>query len=266
MTALTIAHLTADSDKGTLSVILRVRINENAYLKPLGSIKFCQQGILIDIEELFMTKNVVKEGPGSLPSSDPTGKARGAASSDPYWVEMDARKAEEAQRSAPDSLQQPAWHVVVLGVVTFGLYLVYWAYKNWRDLEQKNAVGKALLCIVPIVNLYMFTTLTLSIAERVPDEASFPRQRPLVAALAIVGSYVAIASLSHLQGGWFLLSLLSVGAFAVAQHWLNQYFASVESPELMVRHAFTVKELLVIIFGAMALGLVGSGLMMGVKL
>ncbi|MBX9686065.1 MAG: hypothetical protein K2X27_05155 [Candidatus Obscuribacterales bacterium] len=39
------------------------------------------------------------------------------------------------------SLKQPAWHVMVLGIFTFKLYFIYWAYKNWRDLS--NHLSKA---------------------------------------------------------------------------------------------------------------------------
>lgn len=37
------------------------------------------------------------------------------------------------------SLKQPVWHVLVLGMLTFKIYLVYWAYKNWRDLSEQQA-------------------------------------------------------------------------------------------------------------------------------
>ncbi len=35
------------------------------------------------------------------------------------------------------SLKQPAWQVMVLTVLTFGLYFIYWCYKNWRDLSAQ---------------------------------------------------------------------------------------------------------------------------------
>lgn len=37
------------------------------------------------------------------------------------------------------SLKQPVWHVLVLGMLTFKIYLVYWVYKNWRDLAEQQA-------------------------------------------------------------------------------------------------------------------------------
>lgn len=49
------------------------------------------------------------------------------------------------------SLKQPVWHVLVLGMLTFKIYLVYWVYKNWRDLAEqqtKNAyAGKSLTTV-----------------------------------------------------------------------------------------------------------------------
>lgn len=43
----------------------------------------------------------------------------------------------ELTRQTPDSIRQPAWHVAVLGLFSFGLYLVYWFYKTWRDLRNR---------------------------------------------------------------------------------------------------------------------------------
>ncbi len=37
------------------------------------------------------------------------------------------------------SLKQPVWHVLILAMLTFKLYLVYWAFKNWRDLAEHKA-------------------------------------------------------------------------------------------------------------------------------
>lgn len=37
----------------------------------------------------------------------------------------------------PLSLRQPAWHVIFLCVITLKIYLLYWCYKNWRDLARQ---------------------------------------------------------------------------------------------------------------------------------
>lgn len=37
-----------------------------------------------------------------------------------------------------DSLQQPAWHVVVLSLFTFGAYNMFWLYKSLRTLLQQS--------------------------------------------------------------------------------------------------------------------------------
>ncbi len=43
-------------------------------------------------------------------------------------------------------MKQPVWHVIVLAIVSFKLYFIYWAYKNWRDLcafaEKASSQGE----------------------------------------------------------------------------------------------------------------------------
>jgi hypothetical protein len=43
----------------------------------------------------------------------------------------------EIDPTAPKSLRQPAWHVVLLSIFTLSLYLVYWFHKTVRDLKSR---------------------------------------------------------------------------------------------------------------------------------
>jgi len=46
-------------------------------------------------------------------------------------------KAAEEQITFADSREQPAWHVIVLSVFTFGAYNMYWLYRNLRTLRDQ---------------------------------------------------------------------------------------------------------------------------------
>lgn len=119
--------------------------------------------------------------------------------------------------------------------------------------------------LVPFLNLYLMTTLTIGICSLVPDSAAFPRRKPLLATLLVLGGLLALLTTSHLPGLWFMLSFLSMIPIGVMQHWLNRYWARVESQALLVRHGFNMWEMLTIIIGASVTGLVVAGTMIGVK-
>lgn len=204
------------------------------------------------------------------------------------------------ETAAPDSLKQPVWHVLVLCWVTSIAYLIYWSYKNWRDFSKQAALAaesgnpdgngaarkpadaeqaealKPFKDISPMLrsigllvwglNLFLSITQFLGIAQLVPDENSLPRRRPLMAALLIYGSFISLTLLFCCPPPIFFLgTLLCPIPFAVVQHWVNRYWDSVEPPGRAMRHAFSVKELIVIIFGGMLQGLIVAGYMLGLK-
>ena len=189
------------------------------------------------------------------------------------------------EQSAPDSLKQPAWHVLGLCWVTSIAYLIYWSYKNWRDFSKQAALVsgdaaqsealkpfkdispllRSIGLFVPVLNLFLIVTQFLSIAQLVPDEKSLPRRSPLLAAGIIFGSFISLTFLFCFPPPFFFLGLLSAIPFAFVQHWINQYWDSVEPSGRAMRHAFSVKELIVIIFGGMLQGLTVAGYMLGVK-
>jgi hypothetical protein len=187
-------------------------------------------------------------------------------------------------RDVPDSKQQPVWHVMVLGGLTCGLpYIIYWAYKTWRDLKNEalaapvsqtaplsafvkvNPLLQALGLLVPILNLYLLAQLVLGVANLDPKKDSVFSRKPLLTCLLVVGSFLMIPSLARLPGSFYMLSLLCPIPLALVQHCLNRYWRSVEPEDMSVRHAFSLGEMAAIILGAGLLGLVVAGQMMGVK-
>lgn len=217
--------------------------------------------------------------------------------------------------NVPDSRQQPAWHVIVLGIfATPHIYVAYWGYKTLRDLKRESvevngpvddhrarAAGikpakpaplpprnhelkmdphlkdnlsafgglspflRGIGILIPLLNIYLLTTLILGITNLVPKEASFPRKHPLLATGCVLGAFLLFVAFSRLPAQMYFASLLGLIPIAFAQHWLNQYWAYVESPDVLVRHGFSLGEMVVIVVGACILGLATAGFMIGVK-
>jgi len=169
----------------------------------------------------------------------------------------------------------------VLSVLTCLFYNFYWFYKNWRDLARHaasadetsnpglrafNSISPLLRTIgllVPVLQIYLPLTLVKGIAELHPGESTFPRRHPLWASGLVIGFWIAFMFLGRLPGSLYLLSFLAAIPLAVSQSWLNDYWQAVESKDVVVRQAFTVKELMVIIAGSMLLALILTRFIIG---
>lgn len=168
----------------------------------------------------------------------------------------------------------------MLGALTCGTYLLYWAFKTWRDLKQQaelvednealsvfrntNPALRTIGFLVPVVQIYLLAVLCLGLANLDPDESARSKQHPYIACGVVVGAIFMCLTFARLPGLWYLLSLLCAAPFAFPQHWLNRYWQSVEDPNLPVRHAFNVWEMVAIIVGSTLIGLDIAGLMIGV--
>jgi hypothetical protein len=135
-----------------------------------------------------------------------------------------------------------------------------------QSFSRVSPALRAIGMIAPIIQIYLAATLTIGISNLVPRENSFPRRNTLGATGLIAGSFLGALSLGYLPVPYFLIASVAMIPIAVLQHWLNEYWVSVESPELLVRHGFNVWEMLTIIAGASLIGLVIAGSMIGVKL
>jgi hypothetical protein len=107
-----------------------------------------------------------------------------------------------------------------------------------------------------LLALYLSITLIYEIARLHPDAASFPRRRAPLATALIVAGLAGFTSLAKLPDPFWLLSFGCCIPLAIVQSWLNAYWLSVEDSGLVVRQAFTIKEILAIIAGSLLLGLV----------
>lgn len=181
----------------------------------------------------------------------------------------------------PDSRQQPAWHVVVLSVLTCMAYPLYWYYKTWRDLQREAAAAepgageaidqfrdiaplvRAICMVIPVVNVYFGLSLFKGIAELHPDQSSFPRRHSLGAGGLVMASIIGLIFLAKLPGALYFLSFSACIPLAVVQHWLNCHYRAVEPGDLPVRQAFSVRELIALIVGATVLGLSVTAFLIG---
>jgi hypothetical protein len=178
-----------------------------------------------------------------------------------------------------ESKAQPLWHVIVLNVMTMSAYSFVWFWKTWHilaahaqtiDLDTPadpvilkfrniSPALRGLGSLVPGLQLYLTSLLFTRVAELYPRKNSVVHKRPLLFGILMTCTMVALFYLYKLPGAFFLLFLLYVAPIVLAQSWLNAYWKTQESPDVLVRQAFSATELVFLILGAVLLGLIVTG-------
>jgi hypothetical protein len=156
---------------------------------------------------------------------------------------------------------QPVWHFVLLTIATFGIYQVYWFYRNWKHFKiHKNlnispgwrTVGLFVPILGAVLAYRQFRDIRDFAEEAGVDKTYSPGW--------IFFSWLILQCLCYLLPGPLqFLYLLLVWPLAVVQRVLNAYWEK-EQPELPVRTDFSGGEIALLIIGGilLILALIGS--------
>ncbi|MBX9724766.1 MAG: hypothetical protein K2X81_25400 [Candidatus Obscuribacterales bacterium] len=128
------------------------------------------------------------------------------------------------------------------------------------SFKQASPMLRTIFAMVPFVQSYMLYTLAVGVT-RLQPAGSQVASHPVLYALAATFAWITLSWLGMLPEPLHLTGLLSAIPVAIIQHWINRYWDSVETPGLITRHGFTFMELVTVIIGALALGFVGSGIL-----
>jgi hypothetical protein len=188
------------------------------------------------------------------------------------------------QAQIKESHVQPVWHVFVLTLLTAGWYLPFWVYKNSRDLSRRASAAMddsqvqlaplkiheadalryikrcwpAVLAIgafLPFVGAFVTVLFCRTVANLSPNGESVIRKHSLTAGILLMLLFYAASAAIKLPGAFSLLYLAAVFPVAILQHWLNQYWRSVEPEGMLVRQSFSATELVLLVFGIMLTGM-----------
>lgn len=157
------------------------------------------------------------------------------------------------------SYAQPVWQLVLLSVVTFGLYEVRWFYRTWKQLQQDRDLDMspglhALGLLVPILNIVLVLNLFREIKDYA-EEAHVPARYPPGGLLL---AFLAAGLAAWAPAPWWPLSLLSVVPLAVVQRVLNAYWR-VRQPALPIRRALSGGQVAAVIVGGFFFAMFGFG-------
>ena len=146
---------------------------------------------------------------------------------------------------------QPIRHLVWLAILSFGLYELYWFYRNWRVIKEHGGHDfspgwRAVGLFVPIVNVFMVYHM-FRLAYVMGDS---PDRRPVFTPGRQTLAYFLLVAVSNVPGPFWPLTFLTVLPMIPVQAALNRYWAS-EQPDRPVRESFNAAETVILALGAL---------------
>jgi len=151
-------------------------------------------------------------------------------------------------------LLNPA-RVIVLSVLSAGLYLYYWAYLTWKQLKPETGddhypVWHALSLLVPVYGLFRIHN-QLEVIEEMASRAGGPSLNPSVGVLLLIAANITswVASFVMDVSTGLVLASLSTSLYAITvwraqvglnSAWRERYSGAVARPISWVEIAFAL--------------------------
>jgi hypothetical protein len=161
------------------------------------------------------------------------------------------------QQNKKYSNAQPLWQLILLDIVTFGLYFFYWSYRNWKHLKvykrlDINPSRKALELLIPIIGIFFAYEQFVALGDFSKEAGGKRSFDPVWMTIGLIVFNIA----SRLPDPFWFLGLLVVIPITLVQRTLNSAWAEVE-PGLKVRKLPTIGDLLAVIVSWFAIAVIG---------
>ena len=185
----------------------------------------------------------------------------------------------ESQESAPDqplltegyALQISVTRIIVLTIVTSGVYILFWLYRTWKQLQPETGdvhypIWHAATLFVPLYGLFRLHR-HLSVIQELAQKRELESLMPPGLGVTVMALYWLLALVSGNQQDPMAILLLSIIGLALvttlmvrAQKTLNAYWTSLHGSRA-VRVPLGVEEIrfLIIVLAAQFIILVFLG-------
>lgn len=153
---------------------------------------------------------------------------------------------------------QPVRHLVLLSVVTFGLYEFLWFYRNWRDLTVRAGLAPAagwrtVGLLVPFLNIFLVYH-QLRLIRDVIGEAGV--EIPFTPG-TLTAMFFLTAAIANVSTVW-IVSLFTIVPLIPVQECLNRYWR-LEQPHAEMREQLTPAEFALAVVGALLTAVAVAG-------
>jgi len=152
----------------------------------------------------------------------------------------------EQERPPLYSNVQPVWRFGVLCLATFGFYELYWFYKNWKWLKEKQG-----LKVRPFWRTFFAPLFSDPLFKRISALAQERGAPPMRSPGGFAALYFLLCLSWRLPSPYSLLSSLTFLPLIPAVRTLNAYW-ELEQAELPVRDHFSVRERILVTMGLIA--------------
>jgi hypothetical protein len=164
---------------------------------------------------------------------------------------------------------QPLQNLVVLSVVSFGIYPTYWLYRNLKALKQHKRLAispgwRTFGAFIPLIGLLFFKEQLQLFADTATADGVPVPYSPWGRTLG----FGLISAMAELPGGWSALAVGAVIFLLPVQRMLNEVWA-IEQPGLPIRQRFSTGEGVLLVVCAVlwgliiALSLIGDSMVIG---
>lgn len=159
---------------------------------------------------------------------------------------------------------QAPWRLVLLSIFTFGIYEIYWFYRNWKHIKiHKNLdirpAWRTVGLFVPIYNINLIYRQFADIRDFAMESGLKTYSSPgwlTFGYILLNGIPLALLDVWKLTGPagllGLLISLLAVWILVVVQETLNDYWKK-EQPGLEMRAKFSSGEIVLLVIGGIFL-------------
>lgn len=151
------------------------------------------------------------------------------------------------------SNSQPVWQFILLCLFSLGLYELYWFYKNWKFIKERNKLN-----ISPFWRTFFTFIFAYDLFKKIfilAEEKGYTQKH---SPGWITITYIGLSLLWRLLDPFWLLYLLSFLPLITVVKVLNYYWKT-EQPNLKEKTRFSGGEIVVLVIGGIFLFLTFIG-------
>lgn len=178
---------------------------------------------------------------------------------DVVFVDTSRKAVSFPQTTHPTYFAVSLTKLLVMSLFTFGLYQIYWFYKNWQTIKQLEHSN-----ILPAARALFIVFFCYNLFERIKNAAiaSGIKDTPPVGRLA--AGWIILSLLYKLPDPYWFVTYFNALMLLPIQQMVNQMNA-IKHPELDKNEGFTTSNIVTIVLGTLCMLLVIVGFVVKAK-
>ena len=133
--------------------------------------------------------------------------------------------------------------LIILSILSFGIYEIYWFYRQWKILKEKNG-----LRVTPWARALFSPLYAWSLFENIYEKVGKNTKQDLRNARLLGVSYFLATILYKLPDPYWFLSFSTVIPLFIVQKGINTEWKKTNVEE-KISNSFTGKEIFILVFG-----------------